>query len=64
MKHDRQRETKTVFSLTWKSNKENKGTIIRKQKQTHRYRGQTSDYQQGEWRWGKVSGRGLRGTNF
>ena len=46
-------------------NLKNKQMNTTKQKQTHRYREQTSCYQRGEqWGKGQDRGRGLRDTNY
>ena len=56
-----QRKTSTSYHLYVESKKYNKQMNITKQKQTHRYREQTSGYQ---WGKGQDKGRGLRGISY
>ena len=53
----RQRKTNTVYFHLYVESKKIKQTDVTKQKQTHRYREQTSGYQ-----WGEGSGRGKIGV--
>ena len=53
-----------MISLGVESKKYNKLVNKTKKKQTHRYREQTSGYQWGEGRGGRIRGRELRGTNY
>ena len=57
------RKTNTVWYHLYVKSKKIKRVNIRKQKQTHRYREQTSGYQWGEGRGeGQAGGMGLRDT--
>ena len=64
-KSDRERQILHDYHLYVKSKKYNKLVNIRKKKQTHKYRGQTSGYQWGDRRGeGQYRGRWERGTNY
>ena len=62
---DKERQNPVYCDLNVEHKKQNKQINITKQKQTHRYREQTTGYPWGERRGeGQDRGRGLKDTNY